>query len=228
MVLEGEGWHRGVIGIAATRVVERYSRPALVVARDTGENAEAHGSGRSIPAFHLLDALESSKHLFSRYGGHAHAVGFALPASRLPELRAAMDACAHRQLTPADLEPTLAIDAELPLESVDKELYRTVQRLAPFGKGNPQPMFVSRGVRLLQPPQVIKEQHIKLRIGEPGRAGGSVKRAFDALGWRLAEPAGALALAPGEALDVAYTLEENAHPDFGGLQLNLADVKKAQ
>jgi single-stranded-DNA-specific exonuclease len=227
MVLDGEGWHRGVIGIAATRVVERYSRPALVVARDTGENAEAHGSGRSIPAFHLLDALDSSKHLFSRYGGHAHAVGFALPASRLPELRAAMDACAHRQLTPADLEPTLAIDAEVPLESVDKELYRTVQQLAPFGKGNPQPVFVSRSVRLLQPPQAIKEQHIKLRIGEPGPAGGSVKRAFDALGWRLAESASALGLAPGEALDVAYTLEENAHPDFGGLQLSLADVKRA-
>ncbi len=228
MVLEGEGWHRGVIGITATRVVERYSRPALVVSRDPGENAEAHGSGRSIPAFHLLDALESVKHLFSRYGGHAHAVGFALPASRLPELRAAMDACARRQLTPADLEPTLAIDAELPLESVGKDLYRTLQRIAPFGKGNPEPVLVSRGVRLLQPPQPIKERHVKLRIGEPGVAGGSVKRAFDALGWRMAESVGALGLAPGEALDIAYTLEENANPDFGGMQLVLADVKRAE
>ncbi|MGH9554746.1 MAG: single-stranded-DNA-specific exonuclease RecJ [Terriglobales bacterium] len=227
MVLDGEGWHRGVIGIAATRVVERYSRPALVISRESGENAEAHGSGRSIPAFHLLDALESAKHLFSRYGGHAHAVGFALPASRLPELRAAMDACARRQLTPADLKPALAIDAEVPFEGVNKELFRTVQQLAPFGKGNPQPVFVSRGVRLLQPPQIIKEQHIKLRIAEPGPAGGSVKRALDAMGWRMAESAGALGLAPGEAIDIAYTLEENANPDFGGLQLNLADVKRA-
>ena len=227
MVLEGEGWHRGVIGITATRVVERYSRPALVVSRETGENAEAHGSGRSIPAFHLLDALESSKHLFSRYGGHAHAVGFALPASRLPELRAAMDACARRQLTREDLEPTLAVDAELPLERVGKDLYRTVQQMAPFGKGNPEPVLVSRGVRLLQPPQPIKEQHVKLRIAEPGSAGGSVKRAFDALGWRMAESVGALGLAPGDTLDVAYTLQENTNPDFGGLQLTLADVKKA-
>ncbi|MGH9601681.1 MAG: single-stranded-DNA-specific exonuclease RecJ [Terriglobales bacterium] len=227
MVLDGEGWHRGVIGIAATRVVERYARPALVISRESGENAEAHGSGRSIPAFHLLDALESAKHLFSRYGGHAHAVGFALPASRLPELRAAMDACARRQLTPADLEPALAIDAELPLESVNQELFRTVQQLAPFGKGNPQPVFVSRGVRLLQPPQIIKEQHIKLRIAEPGPAGGSVKRAMDAMGWRMAESAGVLGLKPGKALDIAYTLEENTNPDFGGLQLNLADVRKA-
>lgn len=223
MVLDGEGWHRGVIGIAATRVVEKYARPALVISR---ENDEAHGSGRSIPAFHLLDALESAKHLFTRYGGHAHAVGFALPASRLPDLRAAMDACARRQLTPADLEPTLAIDAELPLEGVNKELFRAVQRLAPFGKGNPQPVFASRGVRLLQPPQIIKEQHVKLRIAEPGVAGGSVKRALDALGWRMAESAGTLGLAPGEAIDIAYTLEENTNPDFGGLQLILADVKR--
>lgn len=227
IVLDGEGWHRGVIGIAATRVVERYSRPALVISRDAGENAEAHGSGRSIPAFHLLDALESSKHLFSRYGGHAHAVGFALPASRLPELRAAMDACARRQLTPQDLEPTLAVDAELPLERVGKELHRTLQQIAPFGKGNPEPVLVSRGVRLLQPPQLIKEQHVKLRIGEPGPAGGSVKRAFDALGWRRAESVSALELGPGDTLDIAYTIEENANPDFGGLQLTLADVKRA-
>ncbi len=227
MVLDGEGWHRGVIGIAATRVVERYSRPALVISRESGENAEAHGSGRSIPAFHLLDALESSKHLFSRYGGHAHAVGFALPANRLPELRAAMEQSARRQLTPEDLEPALAIDAELPLESVSKELYRSVQLLAPFGKGNPQPVFVSRGVRLLQPPQVLKEQHVKLRISEPGPPGGSVKRALDALGWRMAESVSSLRLAPGEAIDVAYSLEENADPDFGGLHLTLADVRRA-
>jgi len=226
MVLDGEGWHRGVIGIAATRVVEKYARPTLVISREGGEDGEAHGSGRSIPAFHLLDALESAKHLFTRYGGHAHAVGFALPASRLPELRAAMDACARRQLTPADLEPTLAIDTELPFESLGKELMLTVQRLAPFGKGNPQPVFVSRAVRVLQPPQIIKEQHVKLRIAEPGPAGGRVKRALDAMGWRMAESAGAMGLAAGEAVDIAYTLEENANPDFGGLQLNLADVKR--
>ncbi|HEV8524357.1 MAG TPA: single-stranded-DNA-specific exonuclease RecJ, partial [Terriglobales bacterium] len=86
MVVDGEGWHRGVIGIAATRVVEQHGRPAIVVTR---EGEEAHGSGRSIPAFHLLDSLESCAHLFTRYGGHAHAVGFALPADRIPDLRAA-------------------------------------------------------------------------------------------------------------------------------------------
>ena len=91
-VIDGDRWHRGVIGITATRVVERYGRPALVISVD-GE--EAHGSGRSIPAFHLLNALESCGKLFSRFGGHAHAVGFSIPSARIPELRAQLDAYAR-------------------------------------------------------------------------------------------------------------------------------------
>src|SRR5207247_9708857 len=92
IVIDGDGWHRGVIGITATRIVERYGRPALVISRD---GDEAHGSGRSIPAFHLLNALESCASIFTRYGGHAHAVGFSLPASRLGELRSHLDEYAH-------------------------------------------------------------------------------------------------------------------------------------
>ncbi len=98
-VIDGEGWHRGIIGICATRVVERYHRPALVFSCEDGE---AHGSGRSIPAFHLLEALESCPELFTRFGGHAHAVGCSLPTERLPELRARLDAFARQRLTPAD------------------------------------------------------------------------------------------------------------------------------
>ena len=95
-MIDGDGWHRGVIGITATRVVERYGRPTLVISRD-GE--EAHGSGRSIRAFHLLNALESCAALFTRFGGHAHAVGFSLPA-RLPELRTQLDLYARERLHP--------------------------------------------------------------------------------------------------------------------------------
>src|SRR5207245_2990289 len=107
VVIDGEGWHRGVIGITATRVVERYGRPVLVISLD---GDEAHGSGRSIPAFHLLNALESCANIFSRYGGHAHAVGFALPASRLAELRTHLDKYAHARLTLPDFEPLLNLD----------------------------------------------------------------------------------------------------------------------
>src|SRR5205807_6055854 len=110
MVIDGEGWHRGVIGITATRVVERYGRPAIVISRD-GE--EAHGSGRSIAIFHLLNAMESCAGLFTRYGGHSHAVGFSLPSSRVTEFRTRIDAYARTRLMLADFEPMLTIDAEL-------------------------------------------------------------------------------------------------------------------
>src|SRR2546426_7598770 len=102
IVIDGDGWHRGVIGITATRIVERYGRPALVISR---EGDECHGSGRSISAFHLLNALESCADIFTRYGGHAHAVGFSLSSSRLVELRTHLDEYAHARLTMADFEP---------------------------------------------------------------------------------------------------------------------------
>src|SRR5215471_14820159 len=113
MVIDGDGWHRGVIGITATRIVERYGRPTLIISR---EGDEAHGSGRSIPTFHLLEALESCAPLFTRYGGHAHAVGFALPASNVAELGRQLDGWARARLSESDFELTLHADAELPLD----------------------------------------------------------------------------------------------------------------
>ncbi|HXE92171.1 MAG TPA: single-stranded-DNA-specific exonuclease RecJ [Terriglobales bacterium] len=220
LVVDGEGWHRGVIGIVATRVVERYNRPTLVVSR---EGEEAHGSGRSIHAFHLLDALESCRQLFTRYGGHAYAVGFALPSARIGELRAAMNAHARARLTEDDFVPVLKYDDELRLDDVTPALYRSLAPLEPFGVGNPQPVFVARDVRILQPPQVLKEKHLKLRVAQPDSE-GRIRRAFDALGWRRAEKA--TELAAGDVVDLAFTVEGNSHPEFGGLQLNVADVTK--
>src|ERR1035438_2305189 len=115
MVVEGEGWHRGVIGICASRVVERFGRPALVIARD-GE--EAHGSGRSIPGFHLLDALETVPELFARFGGHAAAVGFAMRSVHVAELRRRLNEYAGTKLAGEELQPVLEFDGELGLEQV--------------------------------------------------------------------------------------------------------------
>jgi single-stranded-DNA-specific exonuclease len=161
LVIDGEGWHRGVIGITATRVVERYGRPALVLSHDAGE---AHGSGRSIRAFHLLDALESCHDLFSRYGGHSHAVGFSLPSARVPELRAHLDTYARARLTVADFEPVLNVDAELALDQVTPALFRALEWLEPFGQGNPEPVFSASGVRLMAPPRIMKDKHVKLKL----------------------------------------------------------------
>ena len=222
LVLEGEGWHRGVIGIVATRVVERYHRPALVIARDNA-SGEAHGSGRSIPAFHLLEALEdeSCRPLLTRFGGHAHAVGFALPFENIAGLREALDQYARRRLSANDLEPTLEIDAEVAPQQITRELAHELEKLAPFGLGNRQPVFAWHGATLRQPPRVMKEKHLKLRVGDDGCF-------FDALGWRMAQRAEAQTLNQGSRLDLAFSLEHNADPEFPGLQLVLRDFKLAE
>src|SRR5882762_2300725 len=170
IVLDGDGWHRGVIGITATRVVERYHRPTLIISR---EGEQAFGSGRSIRAFHLLEAIESCRHLFTRYGGHAHACGFAMPAANVPQLRGHLDAFARTRLTLADFEPALDFDAELALDQVTPELFQALHLLEPFGVGNPEPVFAARAVRLTAPPRILKEKHVKLKL----RAGEKVREA---------------------------------------------------
>ena len=223
MVIDGDGWHRGVIGITATRVVERYGRPTLVISR---EGDEAHGSGRSIAAFHLLNALESCGGLFTRYGGHAHAVGFALPASRIPELRTHLDSYARARLTLADFEPSLKVDAELDLGAVSPALYQALCRMEPFGMGNPEPVFAARGVRMVAPPRVIKDKHVKLKLGVANASGWRQAITFDALGWHMGEKVEQAQLLAGDALDIVFSVEHNQHPEWGGLELGLRDFVK--
>ena len=231
IVIDGEDWHRGVIGITATRVVEKYNRPALVISR---QGEEAFGSGRSIRAFHLLEAVESCRDLFSRYGGHAHACGFAMPAANVDELRTRLDAFARARLTPADFDPVLDVDEELYLGEITPELFQTLRMLEPYGVGNPEPVFSARGAQLAAPPRILKDKHIKLKV----RAGaevfaqlGPVNRelragrniTFDALGWHMAERLTQTPLLAGDLIDVAFTIGHNDHPEYGGLELSLRD-----
>lgn len=225
-VIDGEGWHRGVIGITATRVVECYGRPALVVSLD-GE--EAHGSGRSIPTFHLLDALESCGALFTRFGGHAHAVGFSMPTSRIAELRAHVGAYAQARLSLADFEAVLNVDAELMLDEITPELFDMLQKLEPFGVGNPEPVFYASAARLAAPVKILKDKHVRLKLSpvssESGANGWRRSLTHNAVGWRLAERFQEAKLLPGYVLEIAFTLDHNDHPEFGGVELSLKDFK---
>ncbi len=218
LVLDGEGWHRGVIGILASRVVEATGKPVLVIAHEDGE---AFGSGRSVEGFHLLDALESCAELFTRFGGHAHAVGFSLPSGRVPALRERMVAHAATHVRDEDLGLPVHCDAELPLPHVTVPLYRAVQALEPFGMGNPEPVFAAYGVQLLAEPRFMKERHCKLQLGQ-----GAAR--LSALGWRWAEPVQRLGLVVGDELDLLYRLRENEHPEFGGLELEIVDLRRAE
>jgi len=237
IVVDGEGWHRGVIGITATRVVERYGRPTLVISREADEG---HGSGRSIPAFHLLDALESCPNFFSRYGGHAQAVGFGLACANVEKLRKHLDQYARERLTPADFEPQLEFERKLPLDEVTPELERAVCLLEPFGMENSEPVFTANAVRLMSPPQALKDKHVRLRITPAlnnGRADGRPAAGqsstawrsnvtFKAMGWGLKESCDKLHLLAGDRLDIAYTLSRNDHPEFGGLELSIRDLRR--
>jgi single-stranded-DNA-specific exonuclease len=286
IVVDGEGWHRGVIGITATRVVERYNRPAVVISR---QGEEAFGSGRSIRAFHLLEAIESCGDLFTRYGGHSHACGFALPTANVPQLRARLDAFARARLTLADFDPMLDLDAELLLDEITPALFQALHMLEPYGVGNPEPVFSALGVQLTAPPRILKEKHVKLKLraGERRRAvpsqvlvdegspeessdqqlsavavlvtpnchpdGAAIRRSekvastkelraenrelrtvswrnsivFDALGWNMAERLQQSPLLAGDAIDIAFTVGHNDHPEYGGLELSLRDLRTA-
>jgi single-stranded-DNA-specific exonuclease len=221
------GWHRGVVGILASRVVERTGRPALVLAHEDGI---AHGSGRSVPGFHLLDALTSANEqsagtLFSRFGGHAHAVGFALPSTHVPQLRDLLTGIAASQLglTPAVEE--LRFDLELRFAEITPDLLGTLEQLAPFGLGNPDPIFVTRSARLLTPPRILADRHVRLSFQDHDGNGR-----FSGVAWgrrtSWAERSRQQNWRPDDNFDIAYHLRRNWHPDFGGWELEIIALER--
>jgi single-stranded-DNA-specific exonuclease len=216
IVMDGDGWHRGVIGILASRIVDQTGKPAVVVTR---ENGEAYGSGRSIASFHLLEAIESCHELFTRFGGHAHAVGFSLPSERVPELRERLAAWGAAHLRDEDLGNPLECHAELPLDQITPELFDWLRRLEPFGMGNEEPIFVARNVRVIAPPQIMKDKHVRLRVAQG--------RTFSAVGWNLAARIRDLPVGPDSVIHLAYRLRHNDHPEFGGLELEIAGIEPA-
>ncbi len=223
---EERTWHRGVIGILASRVVDRTARPALVI---THEDGQAYGSGRSVRGFHLLDALTSihsagETALLTRFGGHAYAVGFSLPSSGVEELRRRLEVYAATHLPSTDQIETLDCDAQLDLSALTPEFLALLEQLGPFGMGNPEPVFVSLGVRLVAAPKTIKERHLRLQVedGEGGRRIGGMawSRKTD---W--AAEAQREGWKQGDLLDVAYRLHRNWHPEFGGWELEVLSVR---
>ncbi len=232
LLVDGDGWHRGVIGILASRVVERTAKPAIVVSVEDGV---AHGSGRSVDGFALLGALENCADLFTRFGGHAFAVGFAMPAAALPELRRRLRAYAEEHLAARRPEKLLRIHAELPLDRITPVLAGWLRKLEPLGHGNPEPIFLARKVRLAVPPRVMKDRHLRLElVQEPnGSAASSVAvngsscSTVRAVGWGMAERVAALGLTQGSLIDVAYRIRENDHPEYGGLEAEIVGMELA-
>jgi single-stranded-DNA-specific exonuclease len=225
LVVDGDGWHRGVIGILASRVVERTAKPAIVVSVEDGV---AHGSGRSVDGFPLLDAIESCADLFTRFGGHAFAIGFAMPAENLHELKRRLRLYAEEHLGGREPEHILRIHAELPLDRITPVLAGWLRKLEPLGHGNPEPIFMARRVRLVAAPRIMKERHIRLELAQDAPLLSGSTAGMRGVGWDLAARAAALGLAQGSLVDLAYRIRENDHPDFGGLEVEIAGLRLAE
>jgi single-stranded-DNA-specific exonuclease len=227
LVIDGDGWHRGVIGILASRVVERTAKPAIVISVEDGV---AHGSGRSVDGFPLLEVIETCADLFTRFGGHAFAVGFALPATALPELKRRLGLCANERLADREPERLLRIHAELPIDRITPVLAGWLRKLEPLGHGNPEPIFVARNVRLCSPPRFMKERHLRLELIQVSAAEGltvPLNGVTRAIGWNLASRAQELNLSQGARIDLAYRIRENFHPDYGGIEVEIVGVELA-
>jgi single-stranded-DNA-specific exonuclease len=218
LVFAAEGWHRGVVGIVASRVVERFHRPVFVLGI---ENGIAQGSGRSIPAFHLLEALETMPDLFSKFGGHRQAAGLSMAAELVEVFRERFRAYAGERLTPADFERELAIDAEVELNALTDDTAADVLRLAPFGFGNPAPLFAARNVEVAAPAEVRNERHVFLRLRSNGRM-------VRMKAWDFAERA--VEFEAGARIDVAFQIEEDqysASRGFAPWQAIVKDLRPA-
>ena len=214
-VIAGEGWHRGVIGIAASKIAERLNRPCVVFSID-GE--VAHGSGRSIEAYHLLNGLTACEDLFEKFGGHSHAAGVTIRSARIEELRRRLNEHAASCLTAEDLEPSITIDLELKPEAVTFSLARQLDALEPFGAGNPRPVFMTRNLRCLSAPTVLKERHLKFRVAGPQN------RPLEAIWWNSIETPGQTPELEG-SIELAYTIETSPWDGDFKMQLNVLDLK---
>jgi len=214
LVVAGEGWHRGVIGIVASRLVDAFHRPAIVISI---EGETAHGSCRSIPGFDMLEALTACAAHLDQFGGHRAAAGLTTGRARIRAFREAMTRWADDRLGPDQLRPRLRIDGQLGFRQVTPRLFDGISQLAPFGIGNPRPTFWTPAAELADGPRRMKERHLSMSLRQDGLA---LRGVF----WRAAERAADIAAAR-DGLDVAYSIERNTFNGFTSLELTLADVR---
>lgn len=216
-VVAGDGWHRGVIGIAASKVAEKINRPCIVISL---EEDLGHGSARSIDAYHLLNGLTACADLFEKFGGHSHAAGLTIRRERIPELRRRLNEHAASSLSDEDLLPVLHIDAELPASALSLALTEELRRLEPFGAGNRRPVFMTRDMRVSAEPRILKERHLKMKVA---CADG---RTHDAIWWNGVEETCGRTLKPQDRIEMAYTVEPNTWQGVTRLQLCVQDIRR--
>jgi single-stranded-DNA-specific exonuclease len=214
LVVAGEGWHRGVIGIVASKLVDQFYRPAIVLSIEDGV---AHGSCRSIPGFDMLGALESCAPMLGRFGGHRQAAGLQIEAARIREFRLAVNSHADELLGPDDLRPRLWLDAPLSFGAITDRVVAELGSLAPFGAGNPRPRFHTGPVSIVDGPRKLKDRHLKMSFKQDGRVLRGIQ-------WNAAGREDQLT-AQKDGVELAYTLEENEFRGERYLEIRVDDFR---
>ncbi len=214
IVLAAEGWHQGVIGIVASRLVERFHLPTVMIAISDGEGK---GSARSIPGFHLCEALKECEHLLIRYGGHKYAAGLSIKPENIPAFREKFKEVSIKYLTNEDTVPKLHIDSELEMRDIDDDFIRKIEQFSPFGPQNMRPVFLTRNCEVVGSPYVVGNNHLKMKV----RKGDSV---FDAIGFGFGDMARVIA-DRGCLVDMVYAVEFNTYNGVTRIQIRIRDIK---
>jgi single-stranded-DNA-specific exonuclease len=214
IVVAGPGWHRGVIGIVASKLVDAFHRPAIVLSID---GDVAHGSCRSIPSFDLLGGLEASADLLTKFGGHKQAAGLTIETARIREFRSRINDHADERLGPDDLRPRLWLDGPLPFRGITAQVAEELASMAPFGAGNPSPLFTASRVEIVDGPRRVKERHLKMAFKQDGKV-------MRGMAWRAAERE-EFVTGHRDAIDLAFSLEQDTWNGEKYLQLSIADFK---
>ena len=216
VVVAGEGWHRGVIGLAASRLAEKLNRPAIVISL---ENGVGHGSARSISNYHLLNGLECCAVYFEQFGGHAAAAGLKIKAENIEKIKEMLHEHVTNNLTAEDFIPEIKIDAQVSSKTLSLGLIDELKRFEPFGAGNPKPVFLTQDLFLLDDPLVMKQKHLKLRLADKDG------KQFEAVWWDGAEKSSGRTLKPKTRIELVYTPEANTWQGNTRLQLVVQDLK---
>ena len=216
IVVAGEGWHRGVIGLAASKIAEKFYRPTIVLSIEDGI---AHGSARSIAGYHLLNGLDSCAELFEQYGGHAAAAGMKIKQENIEHLQERLNSHATENLSADDLIPELKIDAVVSSQTLNLDLVQELKQFEPFGMGNAKPRFVTKDLTLINEPYVMKEKHLKLKLAD------NEGKQFEAVWWDGVDKSKKQTLKPKSRIELAYTPEANNWNGNTRLQLVIEDLR---
>jgi single-stranded-DNA-specific exonuclease len=213
LVVAGENWHKGVLGIVASRLVDKYHRPSLVLSL---QGDMAYGSGRSIQGFNLYKTLTKLGPLFEKFGGHAHAAGFTLKAANLNTLKNELESLALETLRDSDMVPAIEVDAKISIDNIRPEMLHEIRALSPFGEGNPEPFFYAGPLEVLES-RIVGERHLKLMV----RQG---KRGYEAIGFGMANKHPL----EGKTIDMVFTPEQNCWQGYEKIQLRVADIARSE